>query len=173
MRRRRFSRREEELVDQMIQGICQEISLPDAYDDEARSIGWCAFLSVYHRNPSCFLWSGAAGWTQVYREIHQELSAFQTQTSAQYHTPSLDRPVGPENDTPRIQLLQCPHGDFGPYICLKDYLRHLPERERWLARTLNSGYSLKEIEVLFRCGREELMQTHRCLQESMRRYQEI
>lgn len=57
---RRFSRREEELVDGMIQSISRNISLAESYGDEARDIGWSVFLSVYGKYPAWFLWTGAA-----------------------------------------------------------------------------------------------------------------
>ena len=73
---RRFSRREEELVDGMIQSISRNISLAESYGDEARDIGWSVFLSVYGKYPAWFLWTGAGGWARAYLEIQEELLAF-------------------------------------------------------------------------------------------------
>ena len=73
---RRFSRREEELVDGMIQSISRNISLAESYGDEARDIGWSVFLSVYGKYPAWFLWTGAGGWARAYLGIQEELLAF-------------------------------------------------------------------------------------------------
>lgn len=65
------------MVDGMIQSISRNISLAESYDDEARDIGWSAFLSVYGKYPAWFLWTGAGGWARAYLEIQKELLAFQ------------------------------------------------------------------------------------------------
>lgn len=174
MKPRRFSRRDDALVDHMIQTIGRDLSLPAAYDDEARSIGWCAFLSVYQKYPLLFRWTGNNGWARVYEELYAELSAFKTQeASSKYYSLSLDRPITQDDSTPLQALLRTRYADFSPHICLWDYLQHLPPDESWLAKTLSSGYTSDEIPILFHCAPEELAQIHRRLQESMTHYLEI
>ena len=167
---RRFSHREEKLVDGMIQSIRRNISLAESYDDEARDIGWSAFLSVYGKYPAWFLWTGAGGWARAYLEIQKELLAFKAWINSSYYTVSLDQPLGGESETPRIDLLPTCHGDFAMHVCLQDYLARLPEDEQWLARTLTDGYSVEEIPVIFRCDPGELDELYRRLRESMTRY---
>lgn len=91
---RRFSRREEELVDGMIQSISRNISLAESYGDEARDIGWSVFLSVYGKYPAWFLWTGAGGWARAYLEIQEELLTFKAGINSSYYTVSLDQPLG-------------------------------------------------------------------------------
>lgn len=167
---RRFSHREEKLVDGMIQSISRNISLAESYDDEARDIGWSAFLSVYGKYPAWFLWTGAGGWARAYLEIQKELLAFKTWINSSYYTVSLDQPLSGESETPRIDLLPTCHGDFAMHVCLQDYLAQLPEDEQWLVRTLTDGYSVEEIPVIFRCDPGELDELYRRLRESMMRY---
>ena len=171
--KRRFSRREEKLVDQMIQAIGAELLLPKRLEEDAHSIGWCTFLDIYQKYPTQFLWSGVRGWTRAYLEIQAKLRAFQAQERSRYYTSSADQPLAAGSTEPLLSVFRAKHSDFRSYICLRDYVRRLPEDEKWLAGTLNSGYTLEEIPVLFCCEKEELTQIHDRLQRSMMEYLEI
>ena len=81
----RFSHREENLIDQMIQAISWNLLLPKWLEEDARSIGWCTFLDVYQKYPAQFLWTGVGGWARAYLEIQTELHAFQVQETARYY----------------------------------------------------------------------------------------
>ena len=173
MNRRRFSRREENLIDQMILDIGRDLSLPKRLEEDARSIGWCTFLDVYQKYPAQFLWTGVGGWARVYLEIQTELYAFRARENARYYTPSVDQPLAAESKTPLLHIFRAKHADFRSYVCLRDYVQRLPEDEKWLASTLSIGYTLAEIPVLFRCEKEELAQIHDRLQRSMMEYLKI
>ena len=183
--KRRFSCREISLIDQMIQTIGRDLSLPERLGDDARSIGWCTFLHTYQKYPAQFLWAGVGGWARAYLEIQTELRAFQVQETSRYYTPSVDQPLTTESKAPLLSVFRAKHADFRSYVCLRDYMQRLPEDEKWLAGTLSSGvatfenvligtgYTLEEIPVLFCCTKEELTQIHNRLQRSMMEYLKI
>lgn len=173
MNRRRFSRREEDLIDQTIQATGRNLFLSKGLEEDTRSIGWCTFPDVYQKYPAQFLWTGIGGWARAYLEIQTELRAFQVQETARYYTPSVDQPLAAESETPLLHIFRAGHADFRSYVCLRDYVQRLPEDEKWLAGTLSSGYTLEEIPVLFRCEKEELAQIHDLLQRSMMEYLKI
>lgn len=173
MNRRRFSRREEDLIDQMIQTIGRNLFLPKVLEKDARSIGWCVFLDIYQKYPAQFLWTGVGGWTRAYLEIQAELRAFQVQETARYYTPSVDQPLAAGSKVPLLSVFRTRHADFRSYVCLLDYVQRLSEDEKWLAGTLSIGYTLEEIPVLFHCEKEELVQIHDRLQRSMMEYLKI
>ena len=57
---------------------------------------------------------------------------------------SLDRPVNGEVETPRIELLPAPHGDFQNSVCLHDYLRRLERDACRMAYCLINGDTVEE-----------------------------
>ena len=170
---RSFSRREEAIIDNMIQGVICDLSLGKRHEDELRSIGWHAFLSVYDAGPERFRWAGEDGWTQAYLQIRSELAAYKAEQNRKYHTVSLDQPISSDSETPLRNLLPTCHGDFAQHICLRDYVSRLPENERWLARTLERGYTLEEIPSAFRRSPKKLERTYHRLRASMEHYLEL
>lgn len=108
----RFSHREENLIDQMIQAISRNLLLPKWLEEDARSIGWCTFLDVYQKYPAQFLWTGVGGWARAYLEIQTELHAFQVQETARYYTPLVDQPFAAESKTSLLHIFHARHADF-------------------------------------------------------------
>ena len=167
---RKFSHREEKLVDQMILDISQDISLPKSYADEARSIGWCTFLSIYQKHPASFQWDGHVGWTQVYQAIYANLSTLKTQEQSKYYALSLDQPACPESDTTLLAFLQAPQDDPHAAACFHDYMHRLPADERQLAELLTEGYPLETLPARLQCSKETLVQSYVRLQDSVKQY---
>lgn len=167
---REFTHREKKLVDEMIIDVSEDVALPKVYYDEARSIGWCTFLSIYQKHPAWFQWEGYEGWTHIYQEIYAELSALKTQEQTKYYTSSLDQPIQSESDTTLLNFVQTQQDDPHTYACLHDYMQRLPEDERQLAYFLCDGYSLEELSAHLHCSKETLKQSYARLQESLTQY---
>lgn len=174
MRKRRFSRREEAVVERMIRDAIRELALERGSAEELHAIGWQAFLSVYHYDPVGFRWDGAGGWARAYQAVYDALSAYKKQRNDDcYRLISLDKPISGENETPLISRLPTHHGDFSQYVCLCDYLSRLPWDEQQLAWTLINGYDLEEIPAAFYCDPKEVEGTYHRLRESMEQYLRI
>lgn len=177
MRRRIFSRRDREYVEELILEICERIGLNmrnAGLRDICLNTGWESFLQVYREQPESFRGSGWRGWDSAAKRIREkQLQVKRALDFARYGQVSLNQPARDESTSPRIEYLRTRIGDFQDSVCFWDYIERLDEDEAFLAVRLTEGDTPGEVRELYHWEWNHLLQVSARLREAMLAYYRI
>lgn len=169
-RKRQLSQQEALWVSEYIESACGQAAL-DPQDEEYRSAGWASFMTHY-RSCDC-LWAPDF-WSDVQEHIAEAIwQEKQKRTARLYQELSLNRLLLPESNESFLDLLPARSGDFTNGVAFFDYIGHLPQTLRCLARYILEGYTLEEARSHLGWSAETLLSAVEELRRAMRAYEEI
>lgn len=128
-------------MDEAITGCCLRLCL-NAGDPDYRSVAWLAFQECYRAYVS--VWDPAF-WTMTFAKIEDTLrSEKRIRSHCLYRMLSLDVPVEPGSRETFLDTLSAPNGDFTNGAAFRDFVDHLSDDPRRLARRLIDRDTLEE-----------------------------